>query len=138
MIYISHSTKFNYRELLYEAIKFSHLCKNHQFIFPHDHHKSEKFFKTKDFFLSGICKLVIAEVSLPSTGQGIELGWAEVFQIPVICLYRKDSPISSSLICVSLTFIEYVDVDDMIYQLTNILNQEFSQQNLSVSRCAEC
>jgi hypothetical protein len=72
-IYVSHSTSFDFKEELYKPIRSSDLNSIHEIILPHE--DSNEQFKTLDLFKSGGCKLIIAEVSYPSTGQGIELGW---------------------------------------------------------------
>lgn len=42
---------------------------------------------TKDIIKT--CDLMIAEVSLPATGLGIELGWAKAFKVPILCMYLQ-------------------------------------------------
>jgi len=49
------------------------LFKNHEIILPHD----KRNLISKDIIKK--CNLFIAEVSFPSTGLGIELGWANIF-----------------------------------------------------------
>lgn len=124
MIYISHSSKINYETLLYAPLLASHLHGNYNFVLPHQGSPDEQF-QTKDLFESGFCKLVLAEVSLPSTGQGIELGWAELLAIPITCLYKQGSSVSSSLKCVSSHFIEYKDSDDMVRKISTCLNERY-------------
>src|SRR3989339_720295 len=80
---------------------------------------AEKF--SKDIIKE--CVAVIAECSLPSTGQGIELGWASVYNIPIICIHEKGSKISSALHYVSDTFIEYSDKVEMIEKLQEYLDK---------------
>ena len=121
MIYVSHSSLVNYKDLLYTPIKSSNLMPTYKFIFPHERN-SEDLFDTKKLFLSGKCNLVLAEVSTPSTGQGIELGWANDLNIPIVCIYQKGSTITSALKTVSNKFIEYDDLDDMIQKITIYLS----------------
>ena len=66
-IYVSHSSNFDYINKLYNPIKSSNLMASNVFFFPHDKHKNG--IKTKDII--GTFDLVIAESSLPATGQGI-------------------------------------------------------------------
>lgn len=126
MIYFSHSSRMDYQKLLYEPILSSHLCKTYKFVLPHQENPDEPF-QTKSLFESGGCKLVLAEVSLPSTGQGIELGWAELLEIPIICLYRRGSVITNSLKCVSQHFMEYKDTNDMIGKIAICLNKRIPE-----------
>jgi len=103
-IYLAHSTNINFKQNLYEPIRKSSLNNEHNFVLPHEN--SDTVFNSKDF-LKHNCDLLIAEVSEPSTGLGIELGWADTFGIPIFCIYRKGSNVSSSLKLVSNSFIEY-------------------------------
>ncbi|HUD44891.1 MAG TPA: hypothetical protein VMR41_05080 [Patescibacteria group bacterium] len=118
-IYFSHSKSFDYKKELYEPLRNSELAKHHCFIFPHD--ESDNPYGTKELFQSKNCDLVVAEVSFPATGQGIELGWAEMLQIPIVCLYKKDAKVASSLRIISSKFIEYKDSESMIEDLTKLL-----------------
>ncbi|MCX7956147.1 MAG: hypothetical protein N2593_03555 [Patescibacteria group bacterium] len=95
-IYISHSTKYDYLNELYLPIKKTDFNKAYQFIFPHEKSK-EKLFNSKKLFYEG-CDLVLAEISYPSISIGIELGWANMLGIKIICLYKKGIKPSKSLI----------------------------------------
>lgn len=111
-IYLSHSSGFDYQSELYEPLKQT-LSNAHEIFFPHD--KANVGTKSKDIIT--VSDYVIAEVSYPSTGQGIELGWADASSIPIICLYRKGAEVSNSLSFVSDEFIEYTSNHDMIEKL---------------------
>ena len=121
-IYISHSSEYDYINKIYNPIKSSNLIKSNIFFLPHE----DKIVNTKDIISK--CDLVIAEVSLPSTGQGIELGWADYTKTPILCMYEKGTKISSSLKYITNEFIEYDSVEDMIKKIrdfiknNNILN----------------
>jgi hypothetical protein len=67
------------------------------------------------------CDLVLAEVSYPSTGQGIELGWANMYGVPILYFYKKGTKLSHSLRATSNTFIEYENEGDMISKLAEHL-----------------
>lgn len=84
-IYISHSTQYDYINKIYKPIKDSNLSQENIFFLPHE--DKNKIPNTKDIILD--YDLVIAEVSLPSTGQGIELGWANYAKIPILCMHEK-------------------------------------------------
>ena len=86
-IYVSHLRRGNYEEELYKSLLSSRLAEKHTFIFPHS--KSQKPFNTKELFKDKRCDIVLAEISYPATGQGIELGWADMFNIPIYCIYKK-------------------------------------------------
>lgn len=118
-IYISHSKNSNYTEELYKPLKESVLASNNKFIFPHE---NDTFINSKDIFSSHACDMVIAEVSTPATGVGIELGWANAFNIPIVCIYKTGSKISGSLPIVAKEILEYSNPDDLITKLQTILN----------------
>ncbi|MEK7615477.1 MAG: hypothetical protein AAB431_03790 [Patescibacteria group bacterium] len=117
-IYIAHSRAFDYKKELYEPIKNASFGQKHTLILPHEN--SEEVSSSKEFFQKK-CDLVIAEVSQPSTGMGIELGWADAFNVPIACLHKKGSPISKSLSTISTMIFEYTDTDDMITIIQKII-----------------
>ena len=116
-IYISHSSNFDYINKLYNPIKNSNLTGSNDFFFPHDNNS----INTKEVISH--CDLIIAEVSMPSTGQGIELGWANYANIPILCIYEKGVTISSALKYVTDSFIEYENIEDMINKISVFLNK---------------
>jgi hypothetical protein len=71
-IYFIHASSFDYRDEYYLPIQQCGLSNKYELIFPHI--DSEKPFASKDLFKSGECDLVVAEVSYPTTGGGIEIG----------------------------------------------------------------
>ncbi|MEK7617824.1 MAG: hypothetical protein AAB410_01645 [Patescibacteria group bacterium] len=117
-IYISHSRDFDFKKELYDPLKS--LVSEHEFIFPHS--ESDTPFETKKLFESKVCKLVIAEVTYPSIGQGVELGWANLLKIPIIFIYKKGSKISNSLKLISSEFIEYENLKKISETLNNKIN----------------
>jgi nucleoside 2-deoxyribosyltransferase len=112
-VYIGHSTRINYREDLYRPLKQSELAEEHELVFPHE---SEDFFSSREF-LQEECDLVVAEVSKASTGLGIELGWASLFEVPVICVFRSGSNPSRSLKAVTDNFVEYSSKGELVSKL---------------------
>ena len=116
-IFISHSKKYDYINKLYTPIKNSNLVISNTFFFPHENNKT---INTKEVISNS--DLVIAEVSLPGTGQGIELGWADYAQTPILCIYEKGLKISSSLKFITNNFIEYENVEDMINKIDDFIN----------------
>lgn len=120
-IYVSHSRSFDFQNELYLPIKNSELSKQHTFIFPYE--ESDEPCNTKDLFVSKDCDLVIAEVSYAATGQGIELGWADMMGIPIICIYKDGAEISQSLHAVSKKFLMYTSTENMIEDITGVLRQ---------------
>lgn len=117
-IYISHASSFDYHNELYIPLKQSHLFTQHKFILPHD--ISSAPLNTKEKIAT--CDLVIAEVSYLSTGQGIELGWADSFNIPIYCIHQSDKKYSSSLKCITRNIFMYHDEMEMLQILGSFLN----------------
>ena len=121
-IYVSHSSKYDYMNKLYSPIKKSSLNKDNLFFFPHD---NKEIINTKDIIES--YDLVLAEVSLSATGQGIELGWANYAHTPILCIYEKGKEISSSLKFITDDFIEYENNEDVIEKLENYILKKNSK-----------
>jgi hypothetical protein len=119
-IYVSHKRRSNFETIIYNPIKNSTLVKEHTFIFPHE--DNPESFNAKELFANKKVDLVLAEVSEPATGQGIELAWAKQFDIPIICFYKSGSDISGSLKFLTNNFIEYDNKDTMIAKITEIVN----------------
>jgi len=120
-LYLSHSSGFDYGKELYEPLK-STLLANHSVFFPHDKENIDT--KSKDIITKS--DYLLAEVSFPSTGQGIEIGWADANEIPIVCFYRSGSKISSSLRFVSNVFIEYSSEQEMATKLNEWLATQSS------------
>lgn len=93
---------------------------NNQFNFflPHEDGKSVD---TKEIIQNS--DLILAEVSFPSTGQGIELGWANIFKIPILCVSKENTKISGSLKYLTQDFITYSDSKDLINKIRIFLNK---------------
>jgi len=111
-IYLTHSSGYDYKNELYEPLKKS-IATEHDIFFPHDEH--DEGVKSKDIIPK--CDVVIAEISYPSTGQGIELGWADANNIPIICIYRSGAKISTAVRFISNNIVEYANDEDMIQKL---------------------
>ena len=119
-IYISDSSKYDYKNKIYNPIKQSNLVRENTLFFPHD--DGNKIVNTKEIIAN--YDLVIAEVTLPATGQGIELGWADYAKTPILCLYEKGAKISSSLKFITKDLIEYENDIDMINQISKYIQNK--------------
>lgn len=115
-IYISHSSKYDYINNLYNPIKKSKLYETHCFYFPHE---TDKIINTKHIITN--YDFLIAEISIPSISQGIELGWADYANVPILFIYEKGTTVSSSLKLVTNHFIEYENTDDMINKINDFI-----------------
>jgi len=90
---------------------------DHTFLFPHEMWKeapnSRESLKRQDVFL--------CEVSHPSTGLWIELWFASLYGIRIVCMYKEWFEISGSLKYVMDEIFEYNDSKDMIEKLRSML-----------------
>lgn len=118
-VYIGHSNDIDFKNELYLPIRMSSLNNRYNFVFPHD--ESKEPFNSKEFFQ--ICDLFIAEVTGKSTGLGIELGWASLMGVPIICFHKKEISPSNSLKVITNEFIEYENERDLIDKMSEILNR---------------
>ncbi|MDX2165010.1 MAG: hypothetical protein SFW07_06315 [Gammaproteobacteria bacterium] len=59
---------------------------------------------------------VLAEVSYPSTGQGIELAWAYDIAVPIIGIHKSDAVISSSLKLICAKIYAYEDIREFVLE----------------------
>lgn len=117
-IYIAHSKDFDYKTELYTPLRNSPLNSQYRFILPHE---TDEFINSKEIIRKS--NLVIAEVSYSATGEGIELGWADSYQIPVFCLHREGTKPSGSLKVVTNTVVSYSDPVDMLRKIESFLSQ---------------
>ncbi|MFC1721559.1 hypothetical protein ACFL0Z_01450 [Patescibacteria group bacterium] len=115
-IYISHSKDFDFQNELYQPIRTSALNTDHEITLPHEDSNS-RHFNSKEYLPQ--CDLMIAEVSYPTTGTGIELGWADAFEIPIICLHKKDVKPPGSTRVVCKKFIEYDSAKELIDKISS-------------------
>lgn len=111
-LYLSHSGSFDYQAELYEPLKQT-LAKKYDIFFPHDPGNVDV--KARDVIAES--NFVLAEVSHSSTGQGIELGWADSAAVPIVCFYRSGSKVSGALRFVSDVSLEYSSEQDMADKL---------------------
>lgn len=110
-IYIGHSSSVDYIEELYQPLRKSDIDEEHEIVFPHE--GSDEPFDSKEF-LRDECGLFVAEVSRPSTGLGIELGWADEFGVSVLCVHSEEAEISSSVPVVADDIQEYGDERELL------------------------
>lgn len=99
-IYVAHSRSLeDYQNTLYKPIAQAVLGKwKHEVTFPHI---DDSVIRSQELIRK--CDLVIAEVSEPSIGLGIELGWADIYGTDVcyFCRTNVKIPISVAIIASS-------------------------------------
>ena len=118
-VYVSHDRGYDFLNKLYKPLQNSQLNIDHELFLPHIDGKKGEL--TKDIIKKS--DAVIAEVSYASTGQGIELGWADSSNVPIICIHQKNSELSGALKYLTKTLIIYKDEKDMINKLTATLDK---------------
>jgi nucleoside 2-deoxyribosyltransferase len=119
-IYICHSKSYDYKNELYIPIRASSLNTDHKIILPHEADQTDEGFSTRDVIKT--CDLVVAEVSFAATGLGIELGWADAFGRPIICIYRAGSTVPGSISFLTSNVIEYSNHADMISRIVDAIS----------------
>ena len=117
-IYIGHSSGMDFVENLYQPLNRSNLSEDHELVFPHD--DSTELFDSKSF-LENEADLMVAEVSNASTGLSIELGWADLFDVTIICVYRESDEPSSSIDALDCRKFEYRNKVEMVEKLEKTL-----------------
>ena len=115
-IYLSHASSFDFQTELYKPLMASPLWNQHTIILPH----ASSYDPIKSKAIIEDCDFLIAEISYPSTGSGIELGWAHAAGVRVATLYRKDYKPSSSVKIVTHEIFSY---DDFLIGFENILKK---------------
>jgi len=83
------------------------------------HEESGEPFSSRKFIAT--CDLVIAEVSFPSTGMGIELGWANAEAVRIACIHKNGVGISPSLAPVAIRVVSYANATDMVRKIKRVL-----------------
>jgi len=115
-VYISHSKDFDFVNELYKPIRSSDPNKRHTFILLHEDARDWNMNET----FKGV-DLLVAEVSFPSTGQGIEIGWANMLKVPILCISKEGAKISGSLEYITGDFLTYTDSKDLIAKISGFL-----------------
>nr|AIA18810.1 hypothetical protein [uncultured bacterium] len=118
-IFVAHSSDLPFKLDVYKALRGSVLNSQHEIFLPQETGKQppvpREFIRKYDFLL--------AEVSVASTGMGIELGWCDMMHIPVLCIYKKGHTPTGAIKNVSKTCLEYKDYDHMVKQVSEYISQ---------------
>jgi len=121
IIYVAHSKAFDYKNELYLPLKQSRLNDKYEILLLHEH--NDRPFSSKNFFRKE-CGLVVAEVSFPATGLGIELGWVDAHGVPIICVYKKGARVSNSVRGMSDMFVEYANTEKLVSGIEKIIESD--------------
>jgi len=123
-IYVAHPSSFDYENELYKPLRNSELNIKHEFVLPHEYKSQPENSKE----IIKICDLFIAEVSYPSTGEGIEVGWADSFGVPVLAIYKLGSKPSRSVSLIAKKVLDYSSGDDLIKKLSEYIEVQSPQR----------
>ena len=88
-----------------------------ELVYPHNEEGDVQL--TKDSISS--CDLVIVEVSIPSTGSGIELGWANASGKPILAFHQGGSEPSPAIKFVTQDLKVYVTEEHIIEALRGMV-----------------
>lgn len=125
-IYVAHAANHpDFKELLYKPLNE---ISGAEFLFPHESNGEMKF--SKEIIKN--CDLFIADVSFQKLGTGIEIGYANAFNVPIIFIYKKGSKLSRSLNMVSDVFIEYDKISEILDELKNIINKKTMKYEVEI------
>jgi|SRR3989344_39964 len=111
-IFIAHASNFDFRGKLYDPIRSSLLNEEHEFILPQEQGTE---IITRDVIKE--IDLFVVDASMPSTGAGIELGWASAYGKPIIGIHEKGTTPTRALRFVTHIVLEYSSADDLIEKL---------------------
>jgi hypothetical protein len=115
IIYVAHASRFDFKKELYQPLWDSTISKEYNLIFPHDEVNSQ--FPSKKLFESRNCDLLLAEASYPSTGLGIEMGWANCYNIPILCIHKVGMEPSPAVKAIVRKIVPYHDLADSVDSL---------------------
>jgi hypothetical protein len=114
-IYFSHASDSSFARAISNALKSG---KDFDIIFPHE--RSSEPCSIRPLLETGAIDLVLAEVSCPSTGQGIELAWADAANISIICVYEHTQKPSSSLAMIRTRVMPYRNTEEVLDLITSL------------------
>lgn len=111
-IFVAHSSGFDFKAKLYAPLRASALNTEHEILLPQEGAVEEI---TRDMIKG--CDVLVAEVSKPSLGAGIEMGWADASGVPVIAMVEQGVTPSFSIDNVVTQRFEYANGDDLVQKL---------------------
>ena len=115
-LFLAHASAFDFRKKLYEPLRTSALNTEHEIILPEER---KEIWNTKEDIES--CDAFVVDVSMHSTGAGIEMGWAHAGGVPIIAIHEKGSAPSSVVGYVATIAFEYDSPADLLAKLEEAL-----------------
>ena len=86
--------------------------------------KSPTFVYNRDITTLNASDIIVADVSTPSIGVGMEIMYSMINKKHVICLHQKGKPLSRMLLGMSgIIIIEYDTLDELKIELSIMLRQ---------------
>lgn len=121
-IYLAHSSKYDFQSEFYQPIKQSPLMDDFVFLLdtPDFLPNTKKLIKSYD--------TVVAKIGYSTTGGGIEIGWADAFNVPLILIHNKNFHPAPYYSDMSENIISYDSPEDMVGKLQKILKRLFRVQ----------
>lgn len=117
--FISHpSGSPQHTPIFFHAIdKFASTQRKVKIVFPHEGeeevHLTKKAIEEAD--------LIVVEVSIPSTGSGIELGWASAAGKPIIAFHQGGTEVSPAVKYATHQIHIYITEEDIIEKLASLV-----------------
>lgn len=108
-IFVAHASNFAFKEKLYVPIRASELNTKYEFWLPQE---TDEDWVTLDFMRT--CDALVVDASIPSTGAGIEMGWANALGIPILGIYERGSKPSASAEYTTKMYREYSNSQEML------------------------
>lgn len=121
ILYVSHPKTVDYKDELYAPLRQSRLDNIYDIILPNEFSAAD--YNIRELFEARQVTAILAEVSEPSTMQGVELGWASLYNIPIILLHKNTVEIPESLAAISSSVIAYEYLDDVIDDIYQFIQE---------------
>ena len=118
-IYFAHATSGDYKSDFYAPLREDEILEQYELILPHEDLKQES--NQREFYNK--LDVMIAEVSSPSTGMGIELGWAYDAGVPIFAFCREGAKMSEAIYAVTDNIIEYIDSNDLVRKVKEVITK---------------
>lgn len=118
-VFIAHPSTIDFRKEIYGPIRSSALNAEHEFFLPQE---NEIETITKELIKG--CDALVLDVSAPSTGGGIEFGWADAFGKKLIVMHKTGTRYPGSVANVMPATFQYDDAEDMVAKLRNALSNQ--------------
>jgi nucleoside 2-deoxyribosyltransferase len=119
-IYLAHATKMDYQNDLYQPLQESTLWSEHTWVLSHAT-GTDITFDSRPVIKD--CDLMIADVSVPSTGVGIEMGWAVAHEVKIMAIHKAGTVPSGAVVQVTGKVTPYQDANTLVTHIKSILNE---------------